>query len=675
MNILSLNPQQKEAVLHNDGPLMILAGAGSGKTRVITQKIAYLIQEKKVSPLNILGVTFTNKAAHEMKDRLMKTLGKGQLRGIILSTFHSLCVRILRADGLLINYQPRFSIYGTGDQIALVKQILLDSNVSLDEVDPDHILSLISKAKNQLLLPEHLADTMAGDNFNQLFLNVYKAYQKRLFTHQAMDFDDLLLHTALLLSSHEEMRRKYQKRFRYILVDEYQDSNYAQFQLIKLLSKRPSNITVVGDDDQSIYSWRGAESNNFQQFQQEFAPVHTIILDQNYRSTSIILESAGAVINENTNRIPKNLWSDKGRGEPITYYECVDENEEADKVANLLFAKKFKARKPYHDFAILYRTNFQSRPFETALRERNISYRVVGGVSFYDRKEIRDLVAYLKLINNLDDDVSLLRIVNYPKRGIGEVSVEAIRRHAADHSLTLFQAMEDFHHLDSLDQKARTRVMEFVEIIHQFKEEFEENRLSPTMTRLIDHLDYNSAIYTLCKDDKEWQRKLDNIKNFIKTIESYENRENEDNDEDSNPSLGGFLMGITLSSDIPKSGDDKIVEDKVTLLTLHSAKGLEFPHVYLVGMEEGILPHGNNENIEEERRLCYVGFTRAMTTLTLTSCQTRKKYGRPEQQTPSRFLEAIPSDLMDIKALGHEEELDDQDADAYFSNLKGLLAD
>ncbi len=403
--------------------------------------------------------------------------------------------------------------------------------------------------------------------------------------------------------------------------------------------------------------------------------MHTIILDQNYRSTSVILKSAGAIINGNPNRIPKNLWSDKGRGESITYYECVDENDEAKRVGDLLFAKKFKTRKAYHSFAILYRTNFQSRPFETALRERNIAYRVVGGVSFYDRKEIRDLVAYLKLINNLDDDVSLLRIVNYPKRGIGEVSVEAIRHHAAKQSLTLFQAMEDFHRLDSVDQKTRTRMMEFVELIHQFREEFEENRLSHTMTRLIDHLDYHSAIHPLCKDEKEWQRKLDNIRDFTKTLESYENKENEDSYDDHRPTLGGFLMGITLSSDIPKSSDKEIVEDKVTLLTLHSAKGLEFPHVYLVGMEEGILPHGNNENIEEERRLCYVGFTRAMETLTLTSCQTRRKYGRPEQQMPSRFLEDIPSDLMDMKGLGHEEELDHEDADEYFTNLKGLLED
>ncbi|MDH4129184.1 MAG: UvrD-helicase domain-containing protein, partial [Spirochaetota bacterium] len=484
MKEISLNTKQKEAVYHFNGPLMILAGAGSGKTRVITHKIANLINNCNISPRNIMGVTFTNKAASEMKDRLIEMLGKGNIKGLILSTFHSLCSNILRKHAGVINYQANFSIYGESDQLSMIKQIILDLGYSKEQIDAYDVASIIGRAKNQLLFPEHVSENHSL-GWDEAFIKIYKYYQNRLKAHQAMDFDDLILNTVYLLNNHKNIKDKLINQYKYILVDEYQDTNYAQFELLKLLTHDQSNITIVGDDDQSIYSWRGAESSNFLRFEKEYKNVNTIILDQNYRSTNTILKSANAIIQKNTNRKPKNLKSNKGTGDLIAYYECEEEEDEAFTIADIILSKKIREKIRYHNFAILYRTNYQSRPFETAFRERNIPYRIIGGISFYDRKEIKDLVAYLKLINNLEDDISLLRIVNYPKRGIGETSIESFRKHALNNKLSLFQAMGETSKIDELDIKAKARITEFVDLIDSFKKEFETNSLSSCLKRLV----------------------------------------------------------------------------------------------------------------------------------------------------------------------------------------------
>ncbi|MDH5682675.1 MAG: UvrD-helicase domain-containing protein, partial [Spirochaetota bacterium] len=582
---------------------------------------------------------------------------------------------ILRQEGQAIGFGSNFTIHSQGDQVAMIKQILVDLNCAEENLECDKMLSLISKAKNQLVLPEQLVSNESLMGQSQIFVQVYRIYQARLRAHQAMDFDDLLLYVVLLFHADEDLRQRYVKRYQHILVDEYQDTNLAQFELIKLLTHKDSNITVVGDDDQSIYSWRGAAANAFQSFEEHYASSKTIVLDQNYRSTGNILSCADAVIRHNPNRKAKTLWSNKGSGDLIHFYDCEDEADEAARVVDLLFKKKFDLRAKYHDFAILYRTNFQSRPFETALRERDIPYRLIGGTSFYDRKEIKDLVAYLKLINNPDDDVSLLRIVNYPRRGIGESTVEAIRGHAATQKLSLYQAMEDVSHIPGLDPKAQMRIIEFTDLISQFRDEFLTLSLPKTLGRLVDFLDYESAIFKLCKDEKEWQRKLANIRDLVIMMDSYEKKPDVDRDDDFGPSLSGFLNSVSLLYDFP-SGDDKDIRDnQVTLLTLHSAKGLEFPHVFLVGLEEGIIPHEHNENIDEERRLCYVGFTRAMETLTLSSCATRKRYGSTELRTPSRFLDEIPAHLIKSASAVPAEDLSHDEAVDYFSRMKDILTE
>ncbi len=672
---MSLNNNQVEAICHIQGPLMILAGAGSGKTRVITHKIAYLIQKHNVRPKNILGVTFTNKAANEMKERLVAMLGRKNIRGITLNTFHALCSKILRKECQVIDFQANFSIYGEGDRQSVLKQILVDLNQAPESSEVDKLGSYISKAKNQLLLPEHLEGNQALAGISELFAIVYKLYQKRLKTHQAMDFDDLILYTIYLLKSNKDVREKYLSKFQFLLVDEYQDTNYAQYELIKLLTHSQANITIVGDDDQSIYSWRGSESSNFTRFETEFSPVHTVTLDQNYRSTSNILKAAHAIIEKNENRKEKTLWSEMEAGEPLYYLECDDETDEADKIADLILTNKIRRREKYHDYAIIYRTNFQSRPFENALREKNIPYRVIGGLSFYDRKEIKDLAAYLRLINNINDEISLYRIINYPKRGIGDVTIDALRDFANNNELSLFQAMERVNQIETLDMKAKTRVIEFTDLIFQFREEFEQYPLSQTFSRLVENLDYESAIFKLCKDDNEWRKKIDNIKNFTQSIEKYQKKSDDTMEDDSKPTLKGFLNFAALLYDFPAKDKNEVLDDQVTLLTVHSAKGLEFPHVFLVGMEEGIMPHGNNENLDEERRLCYVAFTRAMQTLTLSSCTGRKKYGTLISQTPSQFLDDIPEDLIIYQSVEQEKEVTEEEAVDYFSSMKSVLAE
>ncbi len=674
MNTNFLNDKQREAIYYNKGPLMILAGAGSGKTGVITHKIAYLISKHNINPMNILGVTFTNKASNEMKERISGILGKKFIRGLSISTFHALCAKLLRKEGHHIGFKNNFTIMSESDQLSNIKQIFVDLNVPLDITKPEVVLSLISRAKNQLLFPRDLKNTTVMEGSSELVINVYEKYQSQLMVCQSMDFDDLLLYMVHLLKNNQEISDKYRKRFQYILVDEYQDTNYAQYELIKCFTKSDSNISIVGDDDQSIYSWRGAESSNFQRFEVDYHPVKTVILDQNYRSTGAILKSASAIISKNSLRKPKSLWSDKGIGELIHYYECSDESDEAYRVVDRLFDMKFRGNQKYHDFAILYRTNFQSRPFELVLRERDIPYRLVGGISFFDRKEIKDLIAYLKVINNNEDDISLLRIINYPRRGIGESTIEALRNFAMKHKLSLLQAMEKIQSANHIDLKSQARIMEFVDMIHQFKKEYHYNPIAHTTKRLIEYMDYESALYKLCKDDGEWQRKLENIKDFIKSIHDYETKQDE-REDDGIISLSGYLNNISLMYEGSTEEDENQFYNKVTLLTLHSSKGLEFPHVFLVGMEEGIIPHGNNENLEEERRLCYVGFTRAMKTLTLTSCKTRKKYGSIESRIPSRFLEDIPPQYLNQITSQSQPDLTNEEATDYFSQMKGLLKD
>lgn len=669
------NPKQREAIEYYAGPLMILAGAGSGKTGVITQKIAHTINYLEYKAQRILAVTFTNKAANEMKERLYALVDKKKLRGITISTFHAFCVKVLRIDGHHVGFQSNFTIYSSGDQLAMIKQIIVDMGISPDQLDPEAILNQISKAKNSLILPEQLENNRELQGISEIFIRIYSLYQKRLQAHQAMDFDDLLLYTILLFMGHEDVKNKYRRRFQCILVDEYQDTNYAQYKMLKILADNESNLTIVGDDDQSIYSWRGAESSNFSRFEKDFDPVKVIILDQNYRSTTNILLAADGVISKNLDRKAKKLWSNKGTGDPIYYYVFDNDEEEAEAIADLLFSEKFQRRAKYHDFAILFRTNFQSRPFETALREREIPYRLIGGLSFYDRKEVKDLVAYLKVIYNHEDDISLLRIINFPRRGIGESTIDELRKYAIENHWSLYQAMHEEGFLELLSAKPKTRIMEFTEMIEKFKVDFDTPRISSIIKGFIEYLEYEAAVFKQCKDEKEYQRKLSTINEFIKTMEGYEKKSLENPDEDGYPTLGGFLNSVSLLYDIPTKKDEEVEQDKVTLLTLHSAKGLEFPYVYMVGMEEGIVPHGNNENLDEERRLCYVGFTRAMKVLTLSSCMKRKRYGQVEDQTPSRFLDDIPKEILEIKDNEVNEPVEEEDAEDFFAQMKGMLDD
>lgn len=637
-----LNPEQQKAVKTLDGPLLLMAGAGSGKTRVLTHRIGYLMVEKGINPYNILAITFTNKAAREMRERIHKMMG-GAADDIWISTFHSMCVRILRRDIDRLGFNRNFTILDSTDQQSVIKSILKDKNMDPKKFDPRAILGTISSAKNELITPEEYAKT-AGDYFSQKVSDVYEEYQRRLRKNQALDFDDLIMTTITLFMRVPEVLEFYQRKFQYIHVDEYQDTNRAQYMLVKLLAQRFQNLCVVGDSDQSIYRWRGADIANILSFEKDYPNASVILLEQNYRSTKKILLAANMVIQNNMNRKPKNLWTENAEGNKIMYYRADSEQGEAQFVIGKIQELLRNGRK-LSDIAILYRTNAQSRVIEESFLKSNIDYNIVGGIKFYDRKEIKDVLAYLRLISNPDDDISLQRVINVPKRAIGSTSIDKIANFATMHDLSMYQALETIEMI-GLSPKAEKAAIEFRNLIRNYTHQQEYLSVTELVEEVLDKSGYREML----KAEKsiESQSRLENLDEFLTVTKSFE-----ESSEDK--TLVAFLTDLALVADIDRLDDDgQKKTDVVTLMTLHSAKGLEFPVVFLIGMEEGVFPHSRSlmeeMEMEEERRLAYVGITRAEEELFITNAQMRTLFGRTNMNPESRFIKEIPAELVEDAA-------------------------
>ena len=637
----SLNKEQAEAVKKTEGPVLILAGAGSGKTRVITHRIAYLLDECGVNPWNILAITFTNKAAGEMRERVDKLIGFGA-ESVWISTFHSMCVRILRRHIENLGYESSFTIYDTDDQKSLMKEVCKYLKIDTKDLREREILGEISSAKNELMTPLLYREENEDLGFRYVRIaDAYEEYQKRLKKNNALDFDDLLMKTVELFHSHDEILASYQNRFRYIMVDEYQDTNNAQFELVRLLAGKHRNLCVVGDDDQSIYAFRGANIRNILDFEKVYPDAFVVKLEQNYRSTQNVLDAANAVIRNNTGRKAKSLWTDRGEGTKIHLREFTTARDEAAFVADDI-AEKCRSDRHlnYGDFAVLYRTNAQARALEERFVLTGIPYNVVGGTNFYDRREIRDMIAYLKTVENGQDEIAVRRVLNVPKRGIGLTTIGRLADYAVARDITFFEAMERCRNITSLG-RATAKIESFVSLILQLREFKESHGLADLLREIIDKTDYNN--YLLSSDDEDGEDRISNIDELISKIADYEETAEE-------PTLSGFLEEVALVSDLDNAEDGS---EKVLLMTLHSAKGLEFPHVYLTGLEDGIFPSymainsGDEEAEEEERRLAYVGITRAKDDLTLTYSRSRLLRGEVQYNPPSRFLEEIPEELID----------------------------
>ena len=637
----TLNPMQKEAVLHTEGPLLILAGAGSGKTRVLTHRVAYLIDEKQVNPWNILAITFTNKAAGEMRERVDQLVGFGA-ESIWVSTFHSTCVRILRRHIEYLGYNTNFSIYDSDDQKTLMKQVFKAMDVDTKQFKERSVLGTISSAKDKLIGPDEFL-LNAGQDFRQRGIGeIYKEYQKRLRKNNALDFDDLIVKTVELFQNNSEILNYYQERFKYIMVDEYQDTNLAQFKLISLLASKYRNLCVVGDDDQSIYRFRGADIGNILSFEETFPGAKVIKLEQNYRSTQNILNAANGVIRHNRGRKDKTLWTANGEGEVIRFKQFVTAREEADFVAREIRDSVYA----YQDQAVLYRTNAQSRLLEERCIFYNVPYRLVGGVNFYQRKEIKDILAYLKTIANGVDDLSVLRIINVPKRGIGATTMGKVTIFASEHGMSLYDALREARQIPGIG-KAAEKIGTFIGQMESFRAraQSEDYTIQDLIEGIMDETGYQQDLEA--EGEVESQTRLENIEELVNKAVSYE--------EDSEHStLDEFLEQVALVADIDNMDES---ENRVTLMTLHSAKGLEFPKVYLVGLEDGLFPSmmsinsDDKTDMEEERRLCYVGITRAKNELVITSARQRMVNGETRYCKPSRFLEEVPGELLEEERL------------------------
>ncbi|MCI6284594.1 DNA helicase PcrA [Selenomonas sp.] len=635
-----LNPMQKQAVEHMEGPLLIMAGAGSGKTKVLTCRIANLLAHG-VAPYRILAITFTNKAATEMKERAERMIGAAA-KDVWLSTFHSFCARFLRREIEATElYKKNFVIYDTSDSQAVIKDALKQLELDEKQYTPGSILNAISNAKNQLQGPRTFRK-LADGFFQQKVADVYDIYQKKLRDNNALDFDDLLMVSVTLLEENEDIREKYQRRFQYILVDEYQDTNGAQYQLTKILAAGHRNLCVVGDADQSIYGWRGADIRNIMDFENDYPDATTIKLEQNYRSTKTILAAANAVIEHNTERKKKALWTENPEGEKITTYQATDERDEAHFIATTMMKQKTIFNADYGDMAVLYRTNAQSRILEEGLMAAHIPYTMVGGLKFYDRKEIKDIVAYLRVIFNPLDDVSLLRIINVPKRGLGATSVAKLVDYAAVEELTLFDVISNPDMLATIPG-ITARVKKPLELFTTFLFNTMATAGNLAMDDLIERVLDESGYKKELEEDKKPEAKdrLENLKEFVGMAKEFMKSEEQ-------PTLENFLAQLSLVSDIDNADME---DDRVTLMTLHAAKGLEFPIVFMAGMEEGVFPHSRTlmdvSQLEEERRTCYVGITRAERKLYLTYARTRMLYGHMNANPPSRFLKEIPEEYLE----------------------------
>lgn len=637
--VQKLNPPQQQAVQATDGPLLIMAGAGSGKTRVLTHRIAYLIEKKRVAPWSILAITFTNKAAREMQQRVSALVGlSGQ--DIWVSTFHSMCVRILRRDISRIGFSSSFSILDSADQLSVIRNCMKDLNIDIKKFEPKSVQAAIGGAKNELITPERFENKI-GDYFDGIVAKVYKSYQKRLKSNNSLDFDDLIMMTIKLFTDETDVLNFYQNKFRYIHVDEYQDTNRAQYMLCKMLADKHHNICVVGDSDQSIYRWRGADITNILNFEGDYPEAKTILLEQNYRSSANILNAANAVIKQNSSRKPKKLWTDRGQGESITVYQADSEHEEGYFITSEI-RKNVSAGRKFADHAILYRANAQSRVIEETLIKSDIPYQIVGGIRFYDRKEIKDLLAYLRLISNPDDDISFARIVNVPKRGIGDTTVARLSEQAGEKGISIFALLEQLDWLD-ITGRARGALKEFRDVIDSVTRMVEYLSVTELTEKVLELSGYRDELER--ENTLESKARLENIDEFLSVTQDFEKR-NEDK------SLVSFLTDLALIADIDsmnKEEPDGGVKDAIVLMTMHSAKGLEFPVVFIIGMEEGVFPHSrtlmDNDELEEERRLAYVGITRAEERLYLTCARMRTLFGRTSANPPSRFLEEVPGEV------------------------------
>lgn len=635
----SLNEQQKLGVFTTEGPVLILAGAGSGKTRVLTHRVAYLIEEKGVAPYHIMAITFTNKAAGEMRERIDSMIGMGS-ESIWVSTFHSSCVRILRRFADRLGYANSFTIYDTDDSKTLMKDICKRLEIDTKIYKEKTFLNVISSAKNELISPEEFAQNAAGDFNKTRQAQVYREYQARLKANNAMDFDDLIMKTVELLKFDTEVRNFYQEKFHYIMVDEYQDTNTAQFELVRLLASGRENLCVVGDDDQSIYKFRGANIYNILNFEKHYPNATVIKLEQNYRSTANILNAANGVIANNQGRKEKRLWTEAGDGEKIYFQQFESAYEEADFIARDIAARVRRGEYQYGDCAILYRTNGQSRMLEEKLIMSGIPYKIVGGVNFYARREVKDLLSYMKVVDNAQDDLAVQRIINVPKRGIGATSIGKASDYAYHMGLNLFEALEKADEIPTLG-RAAGKIAPFVELIHHFRSVCANEGVAALLQEIIDETGYVDELKLEGTD--EAKARIENIDELITKVVSYEQEAEE-------PSLSGFLEEVALVADIDSLADDG---SYVVLMTLHSAKGLEFPNVYLSGMEDGLFPSymsitadNSEEEIEEERRLCYVGITRAKQHLSITGARMRMMRGETQFHGISRFVKEIPQELI-----------------------------
>jgi DNA helicase II / ATP-dependent DNA helicase PcrA len=638
MNFLQeLNPSQRDAVQAVSGPIMVVAGAGSGKTRVLTYRIAYLLQQG-ADPASILALTFTNKAADEMKDRINSLVGTP--RAIQwMGTFHSIFARILRQEAHLLGYDRSYSIYDTEDTLTLVRSIMKDLNMPQQQFNPKAVLNSISSAKNRLLPPEKLAE-VSRSFFEEKTVVVYSEYVKRLKQNNAMDFDDLITLPILLFENNSRVLKKWQTTFEYILVDEYQDTNHAQYRLLKLLAEMRRNICVVGDDAQSIYAFRGADIRNLLDFEQDYPDSHTFRLEQNYRSTKFILKAADSVIRNNRMRIPKTLWTENGDGEPVHILQCENEQDEGQRVARLIEEELHRAKRDFNHFVVLYRTNAQSRSIEDGLRRSGIPYTIVGGVEFYKRKEIKDVIAYLRIIVNPSGDESLVRIINVPPRGIGDTSVGRLRNIAKEHGESLAGALKRIEEIPRLNKKARTGLADLHSLIKKYRCLYEKREMSAS--ELARSYIEETGLLELFKQEgtPEALSRWENVHELLSAVTEF-------CEENPDRGLPDFLEGVSLIADVDKWNDCR---NAVTLMTLHSAKGLEFPVVTISGVEEGLFPlyNGNpsDDEIEEERRLCYVGMTRARERLFITHTRYRHRFGEGSYPTPSRFIDEIEPELV-----------------------------
>ena len=646
--IEKLNPAQREAVENTEGPVLILAGAGSGKTRVLTTRIGYLMEDKNVKAENILAITFTNKAANEMRERVEETLEGTDTKEMWITTFHSCCVRILRKSINKIGYNRSFVIYDSPDQITLIKDCMRELDISDKAFDPKYVLSCISNAKDKLYSPKKYMQLNEGDISKTKIGEIYALYQDRLKRNSALDFDDLIMKTVELFNECPDILDFYRNKFRYIMVDEYQDTSKAQYELIKLLAKQHQNICVVGDDDQSIYGWRGADIRNILEFERDYDNVKIVKLEQNYRSTQVILDAANHVIANNTERKRKKLWSDKKEGQLIKIQLAENEIEEGDFISNTInYMRRYEERE-YKDFAVLYRANAQARSVEDALNRAGIPYNIYGGIKFYERKEIKDIIAYLRVIQNPQDDISLKRIINVPRRGIGLRTIEKIEDRASLKEESIYSVLIDIEDNSDISRKARASISEFVDLMSTLRSFTDVYTVSQVIEKILDVTGYKDEL--LKEKNNEGEDRLENLQELISVALEFES-----GSEDK--SLEAFLTSIALNAE---PSDDEEQEDRVSLMTIHSSKGLEFPVVFLAGMEEKIFPIARaiqsmrDSDIEEERRLCYVGITRAKEELFLTLTRKRTLYGRTNPSVASRFIEELPKEC--IERLNKEQK-------------------